>query len=394
MRLLHSARWLLLALLLSVIPASSYAGVFISVSFAPPVLPVYEQPPCPESGWMWIPGYWAYGDDGYYWVPGTWVPAPYEGALWTPGYWGWSDGFYVWYPGYWADHVGYYGGVDYGFGYMGIGFVGGMWRGHDFVYNRAIMRVDETRIHNTYIDRRIVERNTIRNDRRISFSGGRDGIRHDPSPRERIADRDRHVAASSYQTQHESAARSDRNLYFRNNNGRPSSTAVARPMTTDSRTAPGNNRQMQQGTFNNRQGSNAPSAIPSQPTRQTGPANQTRQSQPSNQTQQMNQAQPTNKMRQPEQVRQYNQTQPTRQVQQPSQTQQTRQTQQSNQTQQMNQAQPTNRMQQAPQSRQAQQPAAQSSRQGNQSKPSAESKSKPKSSDKHDSEDRGRDKER
>ncbi len=32
---------------------------------------------------------------------------------------------YVFHPGYWGQHVGYYGGVNYGFGYMGIGFVGG-----------------------------------------------------------------------------------------------------------------------------------------------------------------------------------------------------------------------------------------------------------------------------
>ena len=76
MQVLRSARWLLLALLVSLVPASSYAGVFISVGFAPPVLPVYEQPPCPEPGLMWTPGYWAYGDDGYYWVPGAWVPPP------------------------------------------------------------------------------------------------------------------------------------------------------------------------------------------------------------------------------------------------------------------------------------------------------------------------------
>ena len=132
---------MLLALLVCLIPASSYAGVFISVGFAPPVLPVYVQPPCPEPGWMWTPGYWAYGPDGYYWVPGTWVPAPYVGALWTPGYWGWGTGLYVWHPGYWGPHVGYYGGVNYGFGYMGIGFVGGMWVGGVFRYNTAVMHV-------------------------------------------------------------------------------------------------------------------------------------------------------------------------------------------------------------------------------------------------------------
>jgi hypothetical protein len=65
MRILRSSRLILLALLLSLVPASSFAGVYISVGFAPPVLPVYEQPPCPEPGWLWTPGYWAYGVHGH-----------------------------------------------------------------------------------------------------------------------------------------------------------------------------------------------------------------------------------------------------------------------------------------------------------------------------------------
>src|ERR1700733_1414453 len=71
MRNFGFVRVILLGLLLCLIPAVSSAAVFVSVGFAPPVLPVYVQPPCPEDGWMWTPGYWAYGDDGYYWVPGT-----------------------------------------------------------------------------------------------------------------------------------------------------------------------------------------------------------------------------------------------------------------------------------------------------------------------------------
>jgi hypothetical protein len=71
MKLLHSARLFLLALLVSVIPASAHAGIFISVGFAPPVLPIYVQPVCPQPNLMWMPGYWAYGPDGYYWVPGA-----------------------------------------------------------------------------------------------------------------------------------------------------------------------------------------------------------------------------------------------------------------------------------------------------------------------------------
>ena len=78
-------RWmfpaLLLTLVFAVVPATAPAQIAITVNFAPPELPVYEQPPCPEEGWMWAPGYWAYDEEGYYWVPGEWVPAPYVGAM-------------------------------------------------------------------------------------------------------------------------------------------------------------------------------------------------------------------------------------------------------------------------------------------------------------------------
>jgi len=249
MQLLRKARWVLMAFLLSLIPVSSYAGVLISVNIAPPVLPVYEQPPCPEPGWMWTPGYWGYGPEGYYWVPGAWVPAPYEGALWTPPYWGWSSGLYIFHPGYWGRHVGYYGGINYGFGYMGVGFAGGYWHGHDFLYNTAVVRVNNVHIRNVYVDRRIVERNTIVNERRVSFNGGRDGIRHDMRPEEREAMRDRHMNATSMQMHHMEAARNDRNFYARNNGGRPQTLAAERPMGFHGNE--GNNRPQ---TFNNNRG--------------------------------------------------------------------------------------------------------------------------------------------
>src|ERR1700733_12877059 len=79
-------------------------GVGVSITVAPPELPVYVQPPCPEAGWMWSPGYWAWGPDGYYWVPGVWVAPPEVGFYWTPGYWGFNDGIYLWYPGYWGPN--------------------------------------------------------------------------------------------------------------------------------------------------------------------------------------------------------------------------------------------------------------------------------------------------
>jgi hypothetical protein len=253
MRFMRSARWLLLALVVMLIPAYSHAGVFISVGIAPPPLPVYVQPDCPEPGLMWIPGYWDYGPDGYYWIPGSWVPAPYPGALWTPGYWGWSDGFYVFHPGYWSQHVGYYGGVNYGYGYGGFGFSGGEWRGDVFSYNIAIMRVDRRHVHNIFEDRRRVDRGFVARDSHVAFSGGPGGIRHQPRPEERMAERDRHMAATPFQQQHEAAARSDRGMYFRNNSGRPSTLAVPRPMGGNNNAAPSMNRG--NSTFGNR---NAP----------------------------------------------------------------------------------------------------------------------------------------
>ncbi|MGO4516227.1 YXWGXW repeat-containing protein [Terriglobus sp. 2YAB30_2] len=126
-----------LALGAAVVPTAAHAAVFVSVGIAPPPIPVYAQPVAPGDGYIWTPGYWAYGPDGYYWVDGAWVLPPYMGALWTPGWWGWGDSAYFWHPGYWGSTIGYYGGINYGFGYFGTGFYGGYWNGGRFWYNRA-----------------------------------------------------------------------------------------------------------------------------------------------------------------------------------------------------------------------------------------------------------------
>jgi hypothetical protein len=229
MRVFNTLRAMLFALFLCVIPATASAGVFISVGFAPPVLPIYVQPPCPEPGLMWTPGFWAYGPDGYYWVPGTWVPAPYIGALWTPPYWGWDGGLFVFHTGYWGPHVGYYGGVNYGFGYGGIGFAGGAWHGHDFAYNTAVVNVNRTVIHNTYVDNTVVRNNTIVNDRHVAYSGGPGGINHQPTAEENAYSHEQHQAATSMQTQHETAAMHNTNNYASRNGGHPTNAAVERP---------------------------------------------------------------------------------------------------------------------------------------------------------------------
>ena len=95
MHTIRFTRLLVLAVLTLAMTSASFAGIFVSITVAPPPLPVYVQPVCPQPGYMWSPGYWAWGDEGYYWVPGTWVPAPAPGLLWTPGYWGWANGYYA-----------------------------------------------------------------------------------------------------------------------------------------------------------------------------------------------------------------------------------------------------------------------------------------------------------
>jgi len=54
-------------------------------------------------------------------------------------------------------HPGFYGGVNYGFGYSGVGFVGGEWRGGRFAYNTAVVNVNRTVIHNTYINKTVMK---------------------------------------------------------------------------------------------------------------------------------------------------------------------------------------------------------------------------------------------
>ena len=180
-------RYLFLGLLVLAIPASSFAGVFISVGIAPPALPVYVQPACPGDGYIWTPGYWAYGPEGYYWVPGTWVMAPEPGLLWTPGYWGWGEGAYVWHAGYWGPHIGFYGGINYGFGYFGTGYEGGYWRDRHFFYNRSVNNVTITNVH---IYNRTVNNVTVN---RIAYNGGHGGINARPSHFEEVAVREHHL---------------------------------------------------------------------------------------------------------------------------------------------------------------------------------------------------------
>ncbi len=206
-------------------PGKAAVAVAVNVTVAPPPLPVYAQPVIPGPGYLWMPGYWAWGPYGYYWVPGTWVLPPAVGLLWTPGYWGWSDGFYLWHAGYWGPHIGFYGGINYGFGYFGVGYRGGFWDHDEFRYNRAVNNLGSVHITNVY-------NQTVVNNvhaSRVSFNGGRGGSRTQPGAAEQAATRDDHVGPTELQARHEQAAGGNHALLASANHGRPSIAATPQP---------------------------------------------------------------------------------------------------------------------------------------------------------------------
>jgi WXXGXW repeat (2 copies) len=204
--------------------------VGVAITIAPPALPVYDQPVCPGDDYIWTPGYWAWDADidDYYWVPGTWVEAPEVGFFWTPGYWGWGGDAFIWHEGYWGPQVGFYGGINYGFGYFGVGFSGGRWDNGHFFYNRAIANVNVDLIHNVYNEK-------VTNDsvNHVSFNGGNGGINARPTAQEGAAERARHIPPVAAQLQHVQAARGNPELRASANHGKPPIAATPRPGAFD-----------------------------------------------------------------------------------------------------------------------------------------------------------------
>ena len=205
--------------------AHAQVGIGLSITVAPPILPIYVQPAIPGPGYIWTPGYWAYGPDGYYWVPGTWVLPPAVGLLWTPGYWGWNNGFYAWNAGYWGPTVGFYGGIDYGFGYTGSGYWGGRWDHGHFAYNSAVNNFGGRHFTNVY-NRSVGVRDP---GNRVAFNGGRGGTTARPTAQQEAFAHEHHVGATSLQVQHERMAAADPQLRDSINHGHPAIAATARP---------------------------------------------------------------------------------------------------------------------------------------------------------------------
>ncbi len=214
---------------LTLAPTQASAQIGLNITIAPPALPVYEPPPLPGPGYIFTPGYWNYGEAGYYFVPGVWVQPPRVGLLWTPGYWGYTGGVYAFNAGYWGPHVGFYGGINYGFGYGGIGFGGGEWRGGGFFYNTAAFGGGGRffgGVHNTYVN------NTVINNINISHTSfnGPGGVSARASAQEAAFQREQHVAPTAEQSRHTQLAAANPGQRFSANHGTPAVAGWAIPM--------------------------------------------------------------------------------------------------------------------------------------------------------------------
>ncbi len=172
-------------------------GETVYATDPPPDLPDYAQPSASDDSYLWTPGSWYYSSakSDYYWVPGEWVVPPLADWLWTPPYWGYNGTRYEWHVGYWSTSVGFYGGIDYGFGYTGSG------------YDRS--------------------KRNITSANRVSYNGGPHGVQKTRAPLELVAERDRHPALSA-QMHLVRDAKNNREQYSRVNHGRPQTVVVAK----------------------------------------------------------------------------------------------------------------------------------------------------------------------
>ena len=114
----------------------------------------------------------------------------------------------------------------YGFGYGGSGFEGGYWNNGAFFYNRAVVNVTSVNITNVYT--RTVEVNNVRVNN-VSYNGGQGGLAVQPTPAERAAASERHIAPTALQTQHTQTAKANPSLRASVNHGQPPVAATARP---------------------------------------------------------------------------------------------------------------------------------------------------------------------
>ena len=150
---------------------------------------------------------------------------PAADLYWTPGYWAWNDAGddYAFNAGYWGPEVGFYGGIDYGYGYTGEGYHGGYWRDHRFFYNRVVNNLEGARIAHAF------NQPVQAQPGGVAFNGGRGGTTIRPNPQQIALAHGRHTPLTAVQMQHIQEARRTPELRFNQNHGIPPIAATQRP---------------------------------------------------------------------------------------------------------------------------------------------------------------------
>jgi hypothetical protein len=138
---------------------------------------------------------------------------------------------YYWHSGYWGRHIGYYGGINYGYGYSGMGYEGGYWRGGAVYYNTAVTRVNVTVVNNTYAAP--PQSKTVAVAAAPSYNGGAGGAIAKPTSAESAAASEPHVAPTPHQNLLIKSARSDPRLLASANHGQPHPDLIAKKPVPD-----------------------------------------------------------------------------------------------------------------------------------------------------------------
>ena len=74
-----------LSTLLTALPASAAARVYVRVGPPAPIVEVRTARPGPR--YVWVDGYQNWNGRAYAWVPGRWAIPPRARTAWVPGHW-------------------------------------------------------------------------------------------------------------------------------------------------------------------------------------------------------------------------------------------------------------------------------------------------------------------
>src|SRR5208283_607650 len=110
----------------------------------------------------------------------------------------------------------------------GNGYDGGRWNGGNFAYNQSANNFGSVHVANTY------EQNlTVTNRTNVSYAGGTNGLRTEPTAEERSAGNETHIPMTAAQTSHVTTAASNPAFAASRNNGHPAIAATSRPAQLD-----------------------------------------------------------------------------------------------------------------------------------------------------------------